>query len=1660
MKRQKTVVRISVLAFLLSLISGMGSAPIARSETLGPEQPLAAPDLVITDVWAEGDQICYQLRNVGDAAVPSVEYGNVLYVDSTFRASSATPESLEPGERLNRCFVNWTWQCSPSEDTVQVCADADDYVAESNEANNCTEETWLCDTTPPKIDSGPTVSASQIAAIVSWTTDEDSDSWVRYGSNAGGYDKKNGSTTLETDHQVALTGLNPATVYHYIVQSADESGNRVTSADGFFRTEVPDDNTAPTVSSFEMAGETLPLQFTADALDNVGVDRVEFSFDGARAMTDYDAPYDCYLDPVDLGLSRTDFFDKHEIRATAFDPWGLSNQMVVNPTLTGFCYEGQLELRLSEDIFYVEGEVLPPGTWVTLVADASETEWSYRSIYGEEQLEQGTPVAGLEFWVDDTQVYSSTLENTYYTYEWDAGGLGLGEHRVRAVAHGHDGCAMFARQTLTVAEAHPVVVVVDRTVERVGNYFTVGLTLRNDGQQDAHLITVVDRMVGFQSVSQSTDRYGVWASFEPASDLCTTTLFDFHGTAQWLPPDDWLHVEYQAVPVLYPGGVDYQIGVGTGEIRYGDPTGDAQPPTEFSFLREGDFFNQEVGEAISAADYLIVTNPYNLYGLHETAEADTWLSRAPGVDELLSKAAELATLRNGVLGYYYALASRMTAFNDDDKILVGDWFLDGKEETIVAKDDGNKILLYSARAKYETEIDLFGGYAYDLRPGDGVAVGDVVTDAYGKSDILIARSYGSDAGTIDSYAYLPALGSGERLASFASSYAAGDGLAAGDVKSGGVEEAIVANGEDGTVNIYQGTTGTLLDTYATTFEAGDFLVTGDVMGNYRDEIIYADLDANVVHILSGQDGTFLHSFSPGLDADDNLVVANLGGDSKEEIIIADQSVDQIVWYSYDARTDSMRLAGTYDIYIHSDDVLAAGDVMGTALAELLLARGESAQFRHAGEVEIIPSFRTEMADDKRGFEILINQDEEWARQLNGGDWGNGCLGCGYLLLIGEAEIIPAFRTTHDGEQVRYTDRYYASTVGHSWTPELAVGRIVGDTPAQMTTAIQTSLDIALGLQTWDNSQGLAVSGYSECVDGTCSPADFAGRRVKVADSMSDAGFAFVDQWDQTWVSSSEIITSFFSIVPGYDAILLAAHGSPGSWDPISNGAVRDRFEPGSARPLVFAASCLTGQYAAGFSMAEAFLEKGASSYIGATEVSYTPHNDSLSIKFFNRLTANRAVGDVFAEATKNYVLHSKASGEALRRYHQAIYHLYGDPKLILLPHTAGSGPQAAQPQDTPHLMGPLASVQVTVPDYEVTTIEGLDHVQIPGGDMLLEPGQPIVPAYSVVISYPQGTEVQSVSLITRTGLISDTGLNLPTTTLSIDVADSSGSRLVAEDPDFWPHTDFDWTVTEGPDGSTALVINLYPFFYNSQTTNVHFYKDYTFTVDYAASEVEIKGLLLDQVAYAQGETVGAEVYPLNAATGASDVVVEASIQTEDGELIAGLPLRVLSSLEGLASFAIEWDSASTEAGNYLLEVALRDMDGTLLDTATQMFTLGLSAGMITSFAAGPELFTVGDQITSSLTFENVGTVAISATAVIRVLDEGGAIVEEFRHEDVGVAVGSSYTFDDTWDTTGSASGDYAVTAYVSYDGGAAGPVATTVSSKRRLYLPLIMRDAS
>ena len=42
---------------------------------------------------------------------------------------------------------------------------------------------------------------------------------------------------------------------------------------------------------------------------------------------------------------------------------------------------------------------------------------------------------------------------------------------------------------------------------------------------------------------------------------------------------------------------------------------------------------------------------------------------------------------------------------------------------------------------------------------------------------------------------------------------------------------------------------------------------------------------------------------------------------------------------------------------------------------------------------------------------------------------------------------------------------------------------------------------------------------------------------------------------------------------------------------------------------------------------------------------------------------------------------------------------------------------------------------------------------------------------------------------------------------------------------------YNWEVTQNPDGSSELVIQVYPFHYQPTTTNVEWYDTFTFDVD-------------------------------------------------------------------------------------------------------------------------------------------------------------------------------------------------------------------------------------
>ena len=120
------------------------------------------------------------------------------------------------------------------------------------------------DTTPPRITSPPTVTGiTENSAIIEWQTDEPGNSLLRFVNDETDrtYQWTELASTrtdsaMVTNHSLTLTGLTPATRYHFMVGSTDAAGNgpdpTVEDANNpftedTFRTQAPPDEAAPRI---------------------------------------------------------------------------------------------------------------------------------------------------------------------------------------------------------------------------------------------------------------------------------------------------------------------------------------------------------------------------------------------------------------------------------------------------------------------------------------------------------------------------------------------------------------------------------------------------------------------------------------------------------------------------------------------------------------------------------------------------------------------------------------------------------------------------------------------------------------------------------------------------------------------------------------------------------------------------------------------------------------------------------------------------------------------------------------------------------------------------------------------------------------------------------------------------------------------------------------------------------------------------------------------------------------------------------------------------------------------------------------------------------------------------------------------------------------------
>jgi len=107
----------------------------------------AKPDLVITDIWNDGDTIKYAVMNVG--IMPAGESDTKLVIDGGPEpcAFDRVP-AMDPGDEIEGEFDDFFWSCSPPDETIAVVADGNEAIEELDDRNNLRQERWDCPENP------------------------------------------------------------------------------------------------------------------------------------------------------------------------------------------------------------------------------------------------------------------------------------------------------------------------------------------------------------------------------------------------------------------------------------------------------------------------------------------------------------------------------------------------------------------------------------------------------------------------------------------------------------------------------------------------------------------------------------------------------------------------------------------------------------------------------------------------------------------------------------------------------------------------------------------------------------------------------------------------------------------------------------------------------------------------------------------------------------------------------------------------------------------------------------------------------------------------------------------------------------------------------------------------------------------------------------------------------------------------------------------------------------------------------------------------------------------------------------------------------------------------------------------------------------------------
>jgi len=624
------------------------------------------PDLTIAGSTCNYDKkaIEFILKNIGAGKVDK-PFNMALYVDGTLKETKRITVTIDPGNVYSSAFETYVLTCSNVK--IRVVVDTGNELLESDETNNSLEKECKCegkDSIPPKIIEDPTViNITQNSAVVVWKTDEESDSYVFIGFKSGEYFDKKIDNNLVISHSVKLINLTPGTLYEFYVSSFDKSGNGVNSKTKYFKTKPEEDKEKPKVE-FILPNQIMGIsKLKANVFDNKGISRVEFYIDDNLSGTDFSPPYELTFDSSKI------LDGEHSFSAIAYD---LSDNLT--------------KLDIIKDISNLVSDPIVDITLFKILPRTTDQGVPRQQLFPQTDELEGPTAIKVSVNPPFSDYYGKLTKLEWYLYDQKEYERNLGEslpfedEYIKDFSINHDltkincnievkayfdtGVIISSKVSFKRLTEREAKLEVKRDIIEKDNYYEVILSIKNVDALPyvATKTTVSDYHYGFEygkGLSIYYYDYGNnlvddtpnWNSdiidynmVPPDIDVFSPTLeANFSKDNIIIVPNRTIYIKYNLVPILYDSyalyNTNYKIGSSPLKIVSTEPPGTPlMPQIERDLSQLVNIENIE-----SNVDYLIVTNPINLYNANPGNEE--------AVRELLFSMAEFAIEKNGILGF-------------------------------------------------------------------------------------------------------------------------------------------------------------------------------------------------------------------------------------------------------------------------------------------------------------------------------------------------------------------------------------------------------------------------------------------------------------------------------------------------------------------------------------------------------------------------------------------------------------------------------------------------------------------------------------------------------------------------------------------------------------------------------------------------------------------------------------------------------------------------------------------------------------------------------------------------------------------------------------------------------------------------------------------------